>query len=138
MLIPSPRCHEENITIQTQRRQVALSGTGRQRVRRRRMTPAPDYAWTDLLNTHKEQGIRIDSETAATRWRGERMDYGLAIPGSIAASRPLPVRRSSARLQNVSAETSDLEHEIEHDAEWHRCDEKDRFHDRNQEKEHAR
>lgn len=24
-------------------------------------------------------GIHIDSNTAATRWRGERMDYGLAV-----------------------------------------------------------
>jgi len=29
--------------------------------------------------------------------------------------------------QNVSAETSDLEQEIEHDAEWHRCDEEGSF-----------
>jgi hypothetical protein len=28
---------------------------------------------------HAERGIEIDADTAATGWRGERMDYGIAI-----------------------------------------------------------
>jgi hypothetical protein len=28
---------------------------------------------------HEERGIRIDERTAATRWAGESMDYGLAV-----------------------------------------------------------
>jgi hypothetical protein len=35
--------------------------------------------WQQLLAVHHAQGIRIDKNTAATRWRGEKMDYGLGI-----------------------------------------------------------
>jgi hypothetical protein len=35
--------------------------------------------WTVLRDTHSELGIEIDSDTAATRWRGERMDYELGV-----------------------------------------------------------
>jgi hypothetical protein len=35
--------------------------------------------WTALRDTHAELGIEIDSDTAATRWRGERMDYELGV-----------------------------------------------------------
>jgi hypothetical protein len=38
-----------------------------------------DYDWEDLERTHTELGIHIDSKTAATRWRGERMDYDLGV-----------------------------------------------------------
>jgi HNH endonuclease len=37
------------------------------------------YEWVDLARTHADLGIHIDSNTAATRWRGERMDYDLAV-----------------------------------------------------------
>jgi hypothetical protein len=47
-------------------------------------TKTADYAWTDLLDAHDEQGIDID--TAAPRWRGEHMDYGLAIQGLLQMS----------------------------------------------------
>jgi hypothetical protein len=33
----------------------------------------------DLEREHAELGIHIDSDTAATRWRGERMDYDLGV-----------------------------------------------------------
>jgi hypothetical protein len=39
----------------------------------------PDYEWTHIQNTHRAQGIQIDRKTAATRWRGERMDYDLGV-----------------------------------------------------------
>jgi hypothetical protein len=32
-----------------------------------------------LARQHEASGIRIDRNTATTRWRGEHMDYGLAI-----------------------------------------------------------
>jgi hypothetical protein len=32
-----------------------------------------------LPAVHDQQGIDIDKNTATTRWRGEKMDYGLAI-----------------------------------------------------------
>jgi hypothetical protein len=41
---------------------------------------APDpYPWEDLEHTHTALGIHIDPDTAATRWRGERMDYDLGV-----------------------------------------------------------
>jgi Domain of unknown function (DUF222)/HNH endonuclease len=41
---------------------------------------APEsYDWEDLQHAHDEMGIHIDSDTAATRWRGERMDYDLGV-----------------------------------------------------------
>jgi hypothetical protein len=35
--------------------------------------------WTDLASRHEADGIHIDPHTARTHWRGETMDYGLAI-----------------------------------------------------------
>jgi hypothetical protein len=35
--------------------------------------------WRQLPAVHDQQGIRIDQNTATTRWRGEKMDDGLAI-----------------------------------------------------------
>jgi hypothetical protein len=35
--------------------------------------------WRQLPTVRDPQGIRIDQNTATTRWRGERMDHGLAI-----------------------------------------------------------
>jgi hypothetical protein len=44
--------------------------------------------WTRLPAAHLEQGLHIDANTAATRWRGERMDHGLAIDLLVAATFP--------------------------------------------------
>jgi len=41
--------------------------------------PAPAQDWTALCDAHAALGIEIDSDTAATRWRGERMDYELGV-----------------------------------------------------------
>ena len=35
--------------------------------------------WRQLPAEHAARGIQIDSNTATTGWRGERMDYGIAI-----------------------------------------------------------
>jgi hypothetical protein len=35
--------------------------------------------WTQLPAQHREQGLHIDKNTAATRWGGESMDYGLGV-----------------------------------------------------------
>jgi hypothetical protein len=35
--------------------------------------------WTQLLAAHDASSIVITPETAATRWRGEHMDYGTAV-----------------------------------------------------------
>ena len=39
----------------------------------------PFTTWTVIPQQHAEHGLRIDARTAATRWGGERMDYGIAI-----------------------------------------------------------
>ena len=41
--------------------------------------PDLDYDGEELQRTHTELGVHIDSKTAATRWRGERMDYELGV-----------------------------------------------------------
>jgi len=63
---------------------------------------APDHThplsdWRQLPAEHEQQGIRIDKSTAITRWRGETMDYGLAIEVLL---------QHSKRGERVSAETS--------------------------------
>jgi hypothetical protein len=35
--------------------------------------------WRNLPKDHQDQGIKIDAGTATTGWRGERMEYGVAI-----------------------------------------------------------
>ena len=52
--------------------------------------------WRRLPMIHEQQDIRIDKNTAATLWRGERMDYGLAIEVLL---------QHAKRGQRVSAET---------------------------------
>jgi hypothetical protein len=44
-----------------------------------RCTPPVEHHWEDLGLTHAELGIHIDADTAATLWRGERMDYELGV-----------------------------------------------------------
>ncbi len=39
----------------------------------------PEYAWSAIREANTAQGIQIDETTAATRWRGERMDYELGV-----------------------------------------------------------
>jgi hypothetical protein len=47
-----------------------------------------------LAFQNEASGIRIDHNTATTRWRGERMDYGLAIEVLLAQSRRATARSS--------------------------------------------
>jgi hypothetical protein len=63
---------------------------------------APDHVrpftdWTQLLTAHHERGIHSDERTAATRWSGESMDYGLAVQVLL---------QQAARARNVAAGTS--------------------------------
>ena len=39
----------------------------------------PHSDWRELLARHERAGLAIDHDTAVTRWRGESMDYGIAI-----------------------------------------------------------
>jgi hypothetical protein len=45
------------------------------------------FDWGDLAEQHRNDGIRITPTTAVTRWRGERMDYSLAIEVLLAQAR---------------------------------------------------
>jgi hypothetical protein len=74
-----------------------------------------DYDWEDLERTHTELGIRVDSKTAATRWRGERMDYDLGV--WVLCQQAVRGRSSRGEIEDndgqddVSAETSQDEDE---------------------------
>jgi hypothetical protein len=43
--------------------------------------------WSRLTAMHAAQGITIDAGTAATRWRGERMNYAIAVDSLLYRSR---------------------------------------------------
>ena len=60
--------------------------------------------WTRLPAVHLAHGLRIDAGTAATRWRGERMDHCLAIDLLVA-------RVERAKAQKLSAATFPLKRE---------------------------
>jgi hypothetical protein len=74
--------------------------------------------WTALVFQHSHSGICIDAQTARTHWRGERMDYGLAIDvllgkdtrarnlqGSVMPSMQLPdVAHDAGRYRNTDVE----------------------------------
>ncbi len=47
----------------------------------------PPGDWRQLLAEHERRGLRIDAQTAATHWRGERMDYGMAIDSLLMRAR---------------------------------------------------
>lgn len=58
---------------------------------------SPLADWTALVATHREKGIWIDAETGATRWCGERMDYGIAIDSlTFQLKRGSPTGRAAA------------------------------------------
>jgi len=65
----------------------------------------PEYEWRDLKRTHTDRGIKIDRDTAVTRWRGERIDYDLGV--WVLCNQAERARRSpSGGRPDVSAETS--------------------------------
>jgi hypothetical protein len=124
--------HEGEITVETLPgggwRFLRPDGRHFELVRRTRNVP---YDGEELEHTHAALGIHIDSNTAATRWRGERMDYELGVwvlcqqtnrarrPATFPHKRPVappnvtatfPQKRPVAAAQcnrNVSAETSE-------------------------------
>ncbi len=62
---------------------------------------APDHTrplsdWRELCAEHEQRGICIDQNTATTGWRGEKMDFGLAIEVLL---------QQAKRNARVSAET---------------------------------
>ena len=59
--------------------------------------------WTQLVADHCARGIHVDERTAATRWRGERMDHGLTI--DLLMARVERAREAGSGGARVSAET---------------------------------
>ena len=57
------------------------------------------FHWTQLPLHHDRADIHINRHTAVTRWRGERMDYGMAVDA-------LLVRAHRARANDIPAGTS--------------------------------
>ena len=55
--------------------------------------------WTQLVAAHRECGVHIDRKTATTGWRGETMDYDIALD---------VLFQRAQRARDVSAETSAL------------------------------
>ena len=126
--------HEGQITVEAQDRGGwrFLHPDGRHFEIIRCAAPDP-YDGEELEYTHTQLGIHVDPDTAATRWRGERMDYDLGVwalcqqaararggrgdeaDDSTSASADDPV--------DVSAETFEAEQDVEHDGEWWRHDE---------------
>jgi hypothetical protein len=63
--------------------------------------PLAEVGWRRLLAENRECGLKITPTTAATRWLGERMDFGLAIDALISRSKlggvwPPPRQHDSA------------------------------------------
>jgi len=56
--------------------------------------------WRQLSAEHRELGIHIDEDTASTLWRGETMDYGLAVQ--------VLLHKAARAQRNVSAESRSL------------------------------
>ena len=95
-----------------------------------RCTEPAMHHWEDLGLTHVELGIRIDSDTAATLWRGERMDYELGV--WVLCQQAHRLQKSDeaspddASLDDVAAETSNAcqreDCECEEWEEWEECE----------------
>ena len=60
----------------------------------------PMGSWTQLTKIHRDAGIRIDPSTAATRWRGERMDHGQAINSLLFRARSATTPRTATAPQD--------------------------------------
>jgi hypothetical protein len=92
----------------------------------RRTAPA-EYTGEELGHTHADLGIRIDRDTAATRWRGERMDYELGVwilcqrverarrirDSGVSSASSMPGVSGISHVSKVSTETSDTVADME-------------------------
>ena len=100
--------HEGEITVET------LPGGGWRFVRPDgrhfeliRRTPSVAYDGEELEQVHADLGIHIDSRTAATRWRGERMDYHLGVWVLCSQANRAAWHARGENRHDVSAETSE-------------------------------
>lgn len=68
----------------------------------------PLAQWTQIVAAHEAQGLEIDARTATTGWRGETMDYGMAIDLLIAGARragTLPRKRPEMQRQEIQRQS---------------------------------
>lgn len=79
---------------------LAFLASGRPALRGDPLHADPDVRRGRAGNTHATLGIDIDSDTAATRWQGEPMDYELGV--WVLCHQ----KRRTRRTPDVSAETS--------------------------------
>jgi hypothetical protein len=49
--------------------------------------PVPSGDWIQLPIQHESEGIHINARTAASRWAGERCDYGLGVEAMLSRAR---------------------------------------------------
>ena len=69
-----------------------------------------EYSGGELEAAHRAQGLSITADTAATRWRGEQMDYDLAVfllCHKAERERDTDAQADAIVLPDVSAETRD-------------------------------
>ncbi len=96
------KVHEGGIQIQVLDdgaiRFVKLDGTSIDSIAPGHTQPLSD--WMEIPEHHRERGIHIDERTAATKWRGERCDFGIGVQVLLAKA-----RKWEGRFGNVSAET---------------------------------
>jgi hypothetical protein len=65
------------------------------------------FDWAEIHSVNEENGIYIDAQTAVTRWRGEKMDYDMALC-CLFQQRDLHRERQTRSPENVSAETPEV------------------------------
>ena len=97
--------HKGEIVIKTQENGgwEFLNAEGHPYHNRRPKNP-PVYDWNEIHCVHEENGIYIDAQTAVTRWRGEKMDYDMAL-FCLFNQRDRHRERQGGASENVSAET---------------------------------
>jgi hypothetical protein len=68
---------------------------------------APLAHWTQVVQANEQRGLQISARTAATGWRGERMDYGIAIDALLYRTARAGGAASGPSTDSVSATTPD-------------------------------
>jgi hypothetical protein len=100
--------HEGEITIETLPgggwRFLRPDGRHFELVCRTRNVP---HDGEELKHTHAALGLHIDSDTAVTRWRGERMDYHLGVWVLCSQANRAARHARGQNRHDVSAETSE-------------------------------
>jgi hypothetical protein len=81
--------------------------------------PVPNGDWTQLPLQHESEGIHINARTAATRWAGERCDYGLGVESLLSQARiakRLPSEIPACPDEDRELEATQVEKQVERPA----------------------